>query len=720
MTSWVQEGFGIIEWFPYRANDMFPKLIYLSELQSKGTLKREFSAALEREEVTLAAIMFTDIVGYTSLTESNEALALKLLDEHRKIIRPIISSHNGKEVKTIGDAFLVEFSSAVEATKCAFGIQEAFSNFNANRKPRERILLRIGIHLGDVIHSDRDVYGDAVNVASRIEGLCEPGGISISRQVYDSVRSKMHNVRFESIGLRQMKNVKNDIEVFRVAMPWGEESPLLQYHSFQGEEEEEVQPRNRIAVLPFVNIGPDNSDEFFADGLTEELISHLSQAKELRVIARTSVMNYKNERQKKLRDIGRELGAGTVVEGSVRKAGNKIRVNVQVINAINEEHLWASTYDRNLDDIFEIQTDIATKVAESFSSNLASLMRKEIRESSERGERQDVTAYTYFLQGRHLLYGESESAIRQALEFFNKAIEEDPNFARAYVGRAQCYLTLTEFAHTPWVETVRKAEADTKTALKLDPDLAEAHATMSHVGYALDQFKEAEEEARKAIELNPSLADAYHALGHLTWIMGNVKESTSLYETAYKLDPLKEENIMMLGEVYMDQGREEDALRLLSSVEHLFPQASYAGMMWYYLLKRDFSKAAEFFEKFKLEAGNDSIFALAFEGEMAAYKGEREKAFEQIARIERASGEGTVAIGAIGGIYYALGDMDKFFEYMDRAMEIHALPLGNLINSPYYEKARKDPRMKKLVERLGLKIDIPVSTSSSSSTTTFD
>jgi adenylate cyclase len=664
---------------------------------------------LEREEVNLAAIMFTDIVGYTSLTESDEALAFKLLDEHRKVVRPIISSHNGKEVKTIGDAFLVEFGSAVEATRCAFEIQEAFLNFNTKRKPKERILLRIGIHLGDVIHSDKDVYGDAVNVASRIEGLAEPGGISISRQVYDSVRSNMRNVRFESLGIRQMKNVKNDVEVFRVAMPWGEESPLRYYAS---QDDEEVQPKNRIAVLPFVNIGSDQSDEFFADGLTEELISRLSQARELRVIARTSAMNYKNERQKKVRDIGRELGAGTIVEGSVRKAGNKVRVSVQVINAVNEEHLWASTYDRNLDDIFEIQTDIATKVADSFSSNLANLMRKEIRESSEKEERHDVTAYTYFLQGRHLLYGESESAIRQALEFFNKAIEEDPTFARAYVGRAECYLSLTEFAHSPWVESAKKAEEDVKSALKLDPDLAEAHATMSHVKYALDEFAEAEKEARKAVELNPSLADAYHALGHLTFITGHVKESTNLYETAYKLDPLKEENVMMLGEVYLDQGREEDAFRLLSSVEHLFPQASYAGLTFYYLYKNDYAKATEFLEKFRLEAGSDSMFVLALEGMMAAYKGEREKALEYIARIEKSSGKDSIAVGTIGGIYYALGDMDKFFEYMDRAMEIHALPLGNLLNSPIYEKARKDPRMKKLLDRLDLKIDVSPSTSS--------
>lgn len=657
--------------------------------------------------MNLAAIMFTDIAGYTLLTESDETEALKLLDEHRRIVRPIISSHNGREVKTIGDAFLVEFSSAVEAVRCALEIQEALYNFNRNENPKEKILLRIGIHLGDVVHSENDVYGDAVNVASRIEGLSEPGGITVSRQVYDSVRNKMREVRFDTFGVRQMKNVKNDVEVLRIAMPWGE-SRMTFHHAEEGEE---AQPRNRVAVLPFVNIGSEQSDEFFADGLTEELISKLSQAKELRVIARTSAMSYKNERQKKAREIGLELGVGTIVEGSVRKAGNKVRVSVQVINAVNEEHLWASTYDRNLDDIFEIQTDIATKVADSFSSNLAGLMREEIRESSKKEQTQDVTAYTYFLQGRHLLYGESESSVKQALEFFNRAIKEDPEFARAYVGRAQCHLSLTEFAHTPWMENAKKAERDVKTALELDPNLAEAHAILSQVHYALDNHLEGEAEARKAIELNPSLADAYHALAHFTWIRGELKESTKLYETAYKLDPLKEENVMMLSEIYSNQGRDEDVLRLWSTVEHLFPQGAYAAFTVYYIDKKDYVRATEFLEKFKLEAGEDSIFALALEGQIAAYSGARERALELISRIEKSSEEGSIAIGSVGTIYYALGDMDKFFESMNRAMDIHALPLGDLLNSPNYEKARRDPRMKKLIDRLDLKIDLAKFTS---------
>jgi adenylate cyclase len=647
--------------------------------------------------------MFTDIEGYTALTESNEALALKLLEEHREIVRRLVSAHNGREVKTIGDAFLIEFGSAAEATRCAIEIQKALSEFNSGLKPKEQILLRIGIHLGDVIHSEKDVYGDAVNVASRIEDFSEPGGVCVSRQVYDSVRTKLREVKFESLGLKQMKNMESELEIYRIIMPFGR-APAL----YENVPLEEMQPKNRIAILPFVNIGPDQSEDYFADGLMEELITRLSQAKDLRVIARTSAMNYKKDSKRKIKDIGRELGVGTIVEGSVRKAGNKIRVNVQVINATNEEHLWASTYDRNLDDIFEIQTDIAMKVADSFSSNLTPLVRRQIESSQGREEARDVTAYTYFLRGRHLFYGESESSVRQAQEFFNKALELDPNFARALVGRAECYLSLAMLTSIPWLEGAKKAEEDIQRALGLDQDLPEAHAALSTVKYSLDEFPEAEEEAKKAIELNPSLADAYFALAHVKWIRGGrLAECAELFETAYKLDPLREENIRMLCEIYLEQGRDADALKLWSSVEHLFPQMTYSGLCNYYAEKGDFAKAEDFLEKFKVAAGSNVPFAFINEGFLAAFKGEREKALEMIRKLEETSGKGTGIVNPIGFIYYVLGDMDKFFEYMNRAMDIHALPLGMLVNDQIYEKARKDPRMKKLLERVDLKIDLP-------------
>ncbi len=283
-------------------------------------------------ERRLAAIMFTDIVGYTSLSQRNEALALQLLERHQALLRPIFPKHGGREVKTIGDAFMIQFDSALAAVECAVEMQEAVHNHS--RPASDTLAMKVGIHVGDVVQSGQDVYGDAVNIASRIEPLAKGGEVCISEQVFDQVRNK---VPFKLIKLapHQLKNVAIPIDVYRVELPWEAQAMSMRAANL---------PADRIAVLPFVSMSLDQQDEFFADGLTEELIGSLALVKGLKVIARTSVMNYKNEK-KNVSEIGRELGVGTVVEGSVRKAGNRIRVAVQVIDVNTEEHLWAEKYD---------------------------------------------------------------------------------------------------------------------------------------------------------------------------------------------------------------------------------------------------------------------------------------------------------------------------------------------------------------------------------------
>ncbi|TMI41573.1 adenylate/guanylate cyclase domain-containing protein, partial [Candidatus Bathyarchaeota archaeon] len=281
--------------------------------------------ALPEGDRRLAAIMFTDMVGYTALSQKDEGYSLQLLKEQRKLVRPFFPKHSGREVKTFGDAFLVEFASALEAVRCAFDIQQALHELNSGRPPESRLLLRIGVHLGDVIHSQNDVYGDDVNVASRIEPLAEPGGICITRQVYDHIKNKFE-FPLSSLGKKELKNISEPTEVFRVILPWQKEvavSPGFDVH--------------RLAVLPLANISPDPKDSYFADGMTEELITVLSQLEGLRVIARTSVDHYAG-REKRVSQIAQELQVGSVMEGSVRMAKDRIRVTVQLINTTNEEH----------------------------------------------------------------------------------------------------------------------------------------------------------------------------------------------------------------------------------------------------------------------------------------------------------------------------------------------------------------------------------------------
>src|SRR2546422_2675861 len=305
---------------------------------------------LSQGERRLAAIMFTDMVDYTTMSAKNETLALALLEEHRQLLRPVFARHGGREVKTIGDGFLVEFPSALEAVRCALEIQQLMYKRNQDVPSERKMLLRVAVHLGDVEHRDGDVYGDAVNIASRIQSLADPGGICITQQVFDHVRNN-EEFRTVALGQNQLKNVQIPTEVYTV-LPSTERTKLTT--------NEVLEPR-RVAALPLAIISSDQQDEYFADGLTEEIINTLSMIPGLRVIARTSVMKYKQV-NKSVGEIVRELKVGTILEGSVRKAGGRLRITIQLIDVGSEAPIWAQKYDRELEDVVKIQTDIAVRV----------------------------------------------------------------------------------------------------------------------------------------------------------------------------------------------------------------------------------------------------------------------------------------------------------------------------------------------------------------------
>ncbi|HKW04315.1 MAG TPA: adenylate/guanylate cyclase domain-containing protein, partial [Nitrososphaerales archaeon] len=451
----------------------------------------ETEDVLSGGERRLAAIMFTDMIGYTSLGQRNESLSLALVEEQRKLIRSIFPRHHGREVKTIGDAFLIELPSALDAIRCALDVQRATREFNVTLHEDKRIHIRIGLHLGDVVESEGDIAGDAVNVASRIESLAEDAGVCLTRQIYDQVNGKFE-LPLLSLGSMQLKNLNAPIEVFKIKMPW--DSGTNGVTSYD---------RKRIAILPLANISADANDEYFADGLTEELIDALSQIKGLEVIARTSVMSYKNK-EKRISEIGKDLSVGSIVEGSVRKAGNKIRVSVDLIDANSDIRLWSSRYDKDLDDIFAIQSDIASRVGGSVLATLQVASPNLVKKDTE-----DMVAYTSFLKGRELLQMTNESALREALSHFENAIDRDPSFTRAYVGIAEAYHNLSHHGYIPFRTAVDNARAFLAKALEKDNDSAEAHSTLSYTEIMEDNLGKAKSEALLAMRINPNLADAY-------------------------------------------------------------------------------------------------------------------------------------------------------------------------------------------------------------------
>src|SRR5256712_4759856 len=353
----------------------------------------------------LAAIMFTDMAGYTARGQKNESLSLALVEEQRKLLRPVFGRHNGREIKTMGDGFLVEFSNAMDAVRCAYDVQRASREFNISQQGDQRITIRIGLHLGDVVESQGDISGDAVNIASRVQSLAEGGGICVTRQVYDQVQNKFE-LPLKSLGSRSLKNVKAQLEVYKMVLPWEnqQKSTAAQLDT------------SRVAVLPFANMSPDSSDSYFADGITEEIISTLSGVSGLNVISRTSVMGYKGT-TKRVKEIGGELEVGSVLEGSFRKAGNRIRVTAQLIDVRDDRHVWAHSYDRNLDDVFGVQTDIAKQVSDALR---VKILAPEI-DRIDRKPTESATAYALYLRRRYHLNRRGIEDIKKAEDNFENA-----------------------------------------------------------------------------------------------------------------------------------------------------------------------------------------------------------------------------------------------------------------------------------------------------------
>ncbi|MGP8016282.1 MAG: adenylate/guanylate cyclase domain-containing protein [Thermoplasmata archaeon] len=640
----------------------------------------------------LAAIMFTDMVGSTAAAQANEAEALRLRDEQEAIVRPLFSAHQGREIKSTGDGFLVLFDSALRAVECALDIQEHLHQRNS-RPNLPPIRLRIGVHLGDVEERAGDVFGDSVNVASRIEPLSDPEGVCISEPVFGLVRNKISN-RLEKLEPQVLKGVLFPMDIYRVHLAWTGEGPATTVGVPVPLE------KSRIAVLPFVNISPDPADEYFADGMTEELIQKLARVSGLRVVARTTAMTYKNSHATAL-EIGRALHVGTVVECSVRKAGNRIRITAQLIDARSEEHLWASRYDRELDDIFAIQDDISGQITSAISARLsAGGVPRPLSVAHVQQDTQDITAYTHFLHGLKL-FGEkgSEATIREALSQFQKAVDRDPGFARARVGVAEATLWLGAEGALPLQESVERCRTELAKALDQNDALAEAHSVLAGLLVGEDDPAGAEREARRAMELNPSLSDPYRWLAQLAAGDGRIDETVRLLEAAQQINPVDVNIIAFLGRAYVYAGRETDALAHWERTKALIPFRTNSHLAEYYLGLGNYAKVQEILLEME-RLRPDSVWTETFRGILAARLGDTKGARRSLERLDARVRSGELPAFFSGFIHFALGEQDAFVACMQEASREHSLPLLELRYSRFYQPARSDPRIQELLDQL--------------------
>jgi adenylate cyclase len=659
-------------------------------LSSDGLVRVEASeqwVGTTEGERRLAAIMFTDMVGYTALGQKNEALSLAMLQEQRKLIRPILLRRRGKEIKTMGDAFLVEFSSGLDAVRCAYDIQRATKEFNVSIPEDQRIHLRIGIHLGDVVESEGDVSGDTVNLASRIEPLAEDGGICLTRQVHDDVRGKIE-LEMKSLGQQNLKNVSLPVEIFKVVMPWS--------GSAKGPESE--LDRKRVAVLPFKNMSPDPNDEYFADGMTEELITNLSKVGQLTVIARTSVMTYKNT-PKRISDISRELGVGTLIEGSVRKASNRVRISVQLLDSKTEGHVWAENYDRDLRDIFEVQSDVARQVSEVLRVKVLPSEKNQI----EKRPTTNAGAHILYLKGRFHWNERTPKSTKIAAEYFEKTITEDPSFALAYVGLADTYMIMMDQGAIKPVDAGVKIKSLAEKALELDPTLAEAHATLGGVfTNVFWDWRRAEAEFQRSIELNPAYPTARQWYAKYLSFNERFEEALEQHRKALQLDPFSLIININNAEGLVEAGRYSEGINQALKTLAINPDFAlgHYNLGQYYVHGSEFEKAVVEFKK-TLEIIPGFSWALASLGHVYALMGRKAEATKSLEELREASKRNYISPALVGLVEFSLGRMEEAFKHIEQAHEERSNWILYFKVFPGFENIRADERFKKILKRMG-------------------
>ncbi|MBI3859251.1 MAG: tetratricopeptide repeat protein [Thaumarchaeota archaeon] len=634
----------------------------------------------------LAAIMFTDMVGYASLAQRNESISLTMVDEQRQVIRPILSRHSGREVKTMGDAFLVEFPSALDAVRCAYDIQRAIRELDYSLPEGRRIQLRVGIHLGDVVESQGDISGDAVNVASRIEPLAEVGGVCMTRQVYDQVQNKFE-LPLVSVGSKILKSLSTPVEVYKVVLPWDK--------SEGSELSTTVLDRKRIAILPFANFSPDPTDGYLADGMTEEIITRVSRVPELSVISRTSVMGYRNK-DRRASEIANELKVGTLLEGSVRKAGNRVRITVQLVDAGSDRHLWAESFDRDLEDIFAVQTEVAEKVASSLQIKLTD----EDRERIEKGGTQSVEAHTLYLKGKANLWRMDEGSLRTAIGCFEKALALDPRYVLAYCSLSTAYSSLAGLELLPPEEAYQNAETYARKALELDRGVAEAHAALAGPLMNSYDFKGAVAELEKAIELSPSLSEAYFWLPGLYILQGRMRDAQEAIDRELRLDPLSVHTSGSAGTWCLILGEYEKAATLLKDAYELDPSASlYLDNLGMVHIQQGLLEQGLAEVKRAMEMGGSFQTDLAYAYVKA---GKHEEARRLLEALQKPGGDGHVRSTILAGVHAVLGDKEAALEWLERAYGERAGYLPWTTVDPAFDNIRGEPRYLALVRKMGL------------------
>lgn len=718
----------------------------------------------------LAAIMFTDIVGYTALMERDEKRAFEVLKKNLSIHQSVLDTFHGRLIKELGDGILASFPTVTDALNAAIDIQRQCNDANDYK-------LSIGIHQGEVVLENGDVFGDAVNVSSRIQSLGTAGSILFSKKIADEIKNKVE-FKTVSIGRFEFKNIDETIEVYALAsdgfaiprrdLMQGKlkasfprhrvlatisifllvASGLVIYKSFLSSNNMAID--KSIAVLPFENLSNDPEQEYFSNGITEDILNHLVKIADLRVKSRTSTLQYKGK-QPSITQVGEDLGVANIVEGSVRRVGDKVRIVVQLIDAKSDVHLWSETYDREFKDVLALQSEIAIKIANALEARLTSVEKKNIQKIS-----QDVTAYDYFLRARDLTnktFFEKQD-FEKALLLVNQAIQLDSTFAPAYALKGRIWYALADFGiiQKMWQDS---ALFYSSKAISLDPSLPDGYLLQGRVNRALGNikvyktaFQNAFERAPndpdvssvygrmllrdrdekgadlvlKSIERQYSLKDPeyYLALNDAYYFTGDVTSREKLLKKAKTLDPGSSKAYVALSFLYLDMGQYGKGIQELEEVQKINPGFFWVigYLAWLHYFENDLEKAAMYWSQYpeiesKFEDSTQNVgyrHRLGMVYEKMGRKKEADVLFAQELKMlqERLRGERGIGVGNNnGGTYYGLavcnsyfGNQTKAVQYLDSALHYEFYWTDGYDRDPMFAEIRDHADFKKVIKKL--------------------
>ena len=686
----------------------------------------------------LVAIMFTDMVGYSALMQRDEALGLSLVKKQRELFRPLFAAHGGNEIKNTGDGFLVEFSSALDAMRCAIGLQQALHERNATGAASQAILVRIGIHLGDVDVQEGDVYGDGVNIAARIEPLAEAGGIAVSQQVFDQVHNKIAE-RFIRLGDAELKNISVAIAVYKVALPWiVRQAAWLERGKF-GLRKKKVRlrlgaiivlvmmaaaaiawqqgvfrarqqaPENAvvdagavksIAILPFRRLDTKTpEDEYLGVGLADALITHLSNVQQLIVRPTSAIQRYDKPDQDSLK-AGKEQEVEALIEGTIQKSGQRLRLSVRLLRIRDGASLWSGKFDADATDLFRMEDSIAEQVTQALLLKLTG----EERARMSRRYTDNAQAYQYYLQGHFYWNKFNEAGFKTAIRSYEEALKLDANYAPAYAGIAEAYSGLIALGFLKPEEALAKAKAAVEKALAIDDGLAEAHKALGAIRLLIEwDLAGGERELKRALSINPNLSGAQTLMGYYLQMMGRLPESLVMIRSAAALDPLSPVTAADLASAYYYVRQYDEAKAANERVLELDPAFLAPLFFGGQALERQ-GKYAEAITRCldaaKVPGRDPSIIAVL--GYAYASAGRRSEALKIARELEARWHKQHFPPSTIALLYVGLKDREQAFRWMETAFRERDAQLLWFKVDPQLDPVREDPRFASLMRRMGL------------------